>query len=159
MPSYLIKSSDSELQVQETVLNDLGIHKLTERKYHILYKNKSVVAEIISVSMDESEVELKINNQYYTYKISSELLLIIAKLGFTDKVNNQDKFIKSPMPGIVTHIEVKVGDQIHKGQNLITLEAMKMENIIKASHDGIIQSINVNPSDKVDKNQILISLF
>ncbi|MEO6692401.1 MAG: acetyl-CoA carboxylase biotin carboxyl carrier protein subunit [Saprospiraceae bacterium] len=158
MPSYLIKSSFSELQVQEAELNNLGINKLPERKYHILYKNKSVVVEIISVSMDESEVELMINNQNYTYKICSELSLIIAKLGFTNKVNNQDKFIKSPMPGIVTHIEAKVGDQIHKGQNLITLEAMKMENIIKASNDGIIQSIHVNPSDKVDKNQIMISL-
>jgi biotin carboxyl carrier protein len=51
---------------------------------------------------------------------------------------------------------VKEGDEIKKGDNLLVLEAMKMENIIKSPADVTIKSIKIKPSDKVEKNQVLI---
>jgi biotin carboxyl carrier protein len=64
--------------------------------------------------------------------------------------------LKAPMPGLVLSILVKEGDEIKKGDNLLVLEAMKMENIIKSPADVTIKSIRIKPSDKVEKNQVLI---
>lgn len=57
--------------------------------------------------------------------------------------------VTSPLPGIILEIAVKEGDAVKKGQKLIVLEAMKMENIIESTADGTVTSIKVNKGDSV----------
>lgn len=57
--------------------------------------------------------------------------------------------VKSPLPGVINDIKVKVGDAVKAGQVVVILEAMKMENNINASKDGVIKSILVNKGDSV----------
>ena len=57
--------------------------------------------------------------------------------------------VKSPLPGVILDIKVNVGDTVKKGQVIIILEAMKMENNINADKDGKITAINVNKGDSV----------
>lgn len=57
--------------------------------------------------------------------------------------------VTSPLPGIILDIAVKEGDAVKKGQKLIVLEAMKMENIIESTADGTVTSIKVNKGDSV----------
>ena len=57
--------------------------------------------------------------------------------------------VRSPLPGTILNIECKAGDTVKKGQTLMTLEAMKMENTIHADHDGVIKEIKVNNGDSV----------
>jgi biotin carboxyl carrier protein len=65
--------------------------------------------------------------------------------------------LKAPMPGLVLNIVVKEGDSISKGDALLVLEAMKMENNIKSPTDGIIKKIHAVKGNAVEKNQLLIS--
>lgn len=57
--------------------------------------------------------------------------------------------VKSPLPGVILDIKVNVGDEVKKGQTLIILEAMKMENSINANKDGKIAAINVSKGESV----------
>ena len=57
--------------------------------------------------------------------------------------------VTSPLPGIILEICCKEGDTVKKGQKLLVLEAMKMENIIEATADGQVTSIKVNKGDSV----------
>ena len=57
--------------------------------------------------------------------------------------------IKSPLPGVILDIKCNVGDEVKKGQTLIILEAMKMENSINADKDGKITAINVSKGESV----------
>lgn len=57
--------------------------------------------------------------------------------------------VKSPLPGVILDIKVKEGDMVKKGQTLIILEAMKMENSINADKDGKIAAINVSKGESV----------
>lgn len=66
--------------------------------------------------------------------------------------------IVSPLPGIILDIIVKPGDVVKKGQKLIVLEAMKMENIIESNVDGTIGSISVNKGDSVLEGTLLITI-
>ncbi len=67
-------------------------------------------------------------------------------------------FIKSPLPGTILTIHVKVGDLVKIGDHLITLEAMKMENNIKSDKEGSVTAIKVNPRDAVLEGDILIEI-
>jgi len=57
--------------------------------------------------------------------------------------------LRSPLPGTIIDITCKVGDSVKKGQKLVILEAMKMENSINADRDGVIKEIKVNKGDSV----------
>ena len=66
--------------------------------------------------------------------------------------------ITAPMPGTITNILVKEGDNVKKGQVLAILEAMKMENEVVAPQDGTIASINVNSGDMVEAGNVLATM-
>lgn len=66
--------------------------------------------------------------------------------------------VKSPLPGTITTISVKAGDQVKTGDTVCVLEAMKMENSINAGRDGVVASINVNPGDAVPDGGVIITL-
>jgi biotin carboxyl carrier protein len=66
--------------------------------------------------------------------------------------------IRAPMPALVKSVSVQAGDRITKGQMLIVLEAMKMENDVRASRDATVQEIAVAPGMTVEKDQLLVKL-
>ncbi len=66
--------------------------------------------------------------------------------------------VLAPMPGTIVEIMVEAGDQVSAEEELIILEAMKMENPIIAPVDGTVKEIKVEEEDKVDTNQVLIIL-
>ena len=66
--------------------------------------------------------------------------------------------ILSPMPGNILNVNVKVGDAVKKGQVLLILEAMKMENEIMAPKDGTITSVNVQNGSTVESGTLLVTI-
>ena len=82
---------------------------------------------------------------------------LLAELGVNGSDGSKISQVKAAMPGKVLEVNVKVGDKIEQGDNLLVLEAMKMENIIKSPQDGVIKSCEVKVGATVDKNQILIT--
>lgn len=70
----------------------------------------------------------------------------------------EGKTMLAPMAGTILRILVKEGQTVKKGENLIVLEAMKMENEIVADEDGVIRSILVKANDSVESDQPLLIL-
>lgn len=66
--------------------------------------------------------------------------------------------VKSPLPGTITSLCVKVGDKVNEGDTVLVLEAMKMQNNIEAECSGTITSILVNPGDSVMEGALLITI-
>jgi biotin carboxyl carrier protein len=64
--------------------------------------------------------------------------------------------VKSPLPGVIKDIKCKVGDDIKRGQTILVLEAMKMENNINSDKDGKVVEIKVNKGDSVLEGTDLI---
>ena len=66
--------------------------------------------------------------------------------------------MKAPLPGTVTDIKVAVGDAVKKGQTVVVLEAMKMQNNINAESDGTITSVTVTKGDTVNEGTTLVTI-
>ncbi len=66
--------------------------------------------------------------------------------------------VTAPMPGTVVRIEVAAGDAVKAGQDLIFIEAMKMETPVKAAQDGTVASINVAKGESVDTGKVLLTM-
>jgi biotin carboxyl carrier protein len=66
------------------------------------------------------------------------------------------KELQAPMPGRIVNIAVNVGDSLEVGDEILSLEAMKMENVLKAEGIGIVKEINISNNDVVEKGTVLI---
>ena len=66
--------------------------------------------------------------------------------------------IKTPLPGVIIDVKVNVGDSVTKGQTVVVLESMKMENNINADRDGKVTAIQVAKGDTVADGAVLIVL-
>ena len=66
--------------------------------------------------------------------------------------------IKAPLPGTISSINVKVGDEVKRGDTLLVMEAMKMDNNIMASSNGVVKAIHVTVGQSVSQDDVLVDL-
>jgi biotin carboxyl carrier protein len=105
-----------------------------------------------------ASLRICIDGQYLDAQVSNEICRQIIHPSPTLVRGGAAKIIRCPMPGVVTAVGVKDGDRVKKGDGLIIVEAMKMENEIKAPCSGIIKQINVTQGSMVKLNDELIVL-
>ncbi|MCD4678911.1 MAG: acetyl-CoA carboxylase biotin carboxyl carrier protein subunit [Bacteroidales bacterium] len=153
----LLKRDGNTLKVRVDDIEytlDLG---MVERGVHsILYKGKSYNVELVEAEHSKKYV---IN----TYKKSYEVEVVDAEAKYMKNrkkplLEGSENSIISPMPGKVVKIPVEVGEEVKKGQTVIIVSAMKMENEYKSTVDGIVKQILVKEDDTVDGNQPLVIL-
>ncbi len=135
---------------------ELDVHESKEGSYHVLHNNKSYNIEVVELDNENNSVTLNINGQNYTSKVNTEIDILLKKLGMDNLTSKKVNELKAPMPGLVFKILVDVGQEVKEGDNLMILEAMKMENNLKSPTTGKIIEIAVDEGDAVEKNQILI---
>jgi biotin carboxyl carrier protein len=73
-------------------------------------------------------------------------------------VETGELHLRAPMPGLIVTVPVEEGQAIQKGQVLLILESMKMQNELKAPRDGIVGRVRVKPGESVEQKQILMSV-
>lgn len=124
--------------------------------FTISYKGQSFNGEIVNRDIENQKLTLKLNHREFEIRKKFELDALIAELGL-DKVKIKKlRELGSPMPGRILSIHVKVGDQVEVGDPILSLEAMKMENILKSDGEGIIKRIAIEKEQVVGKGQLLI---
>lgn len=149
----LIHTNKFDLSQEAISVNDLG--------NNVYELNKGGIADIIEVlSVDIALKKMTIRHQHTTYDLvfKNELDLVLDKMGIKRAVDTINTDVKAPMPGKVIDVVVKEGDQVAKGDAILILEAMKMENVLKAEADCSVKKVLVKSTENVEKNQILVEL-
>lgn len=124
----------------------------------VLLNGKSYTAIIEKTTRSSKEVVVRVNGQQYTSTVKEPIDLLLTNMGIDMKARQKIESIKAPMPGMVLKILVTPGQQINKGDSLIILEAMKMENILKAAAPGTVKSIKAVEKVAVEKGAVLIEM-
>ena len=73
------------------------------------------------------------------------------------KVEDLSKKLISPMPGLIKSIDVKKGQSVKAGEQIVIIEAMKMENILKSEKDCIVEDIFIDEGSSVSTDEILVT--
>jgi biotin carboxyl carrier protein len=154
--NFEISDENASYQVNDQEVC-LDIETLTAgRSTHVLYNNKSYTIEFVEVNADDKTQTIKVNGNLYTVGIEDKYDLLLKKLGLDMNPANKVQEVKAPMPGLVLKVMVQEGSTVKKGDSLLVLEAMKMENILKSPSDGIVNKVLVTQGDKTEKNAVLI---
>lgn len=130
----------------------------TESKLHILQNKKSAHAEVVDADFLNKTYHIKINANTYEVNIKNDLDVLIKEMGLSLAASQVVNDIKAPMPGLILDVNVSEGDEVAEGDQLLVLEAMKMENAIMAPRDAVIKSIAIKKTETVTKSQLLIEM-
>ncbi|WP_406825092.1 acetyl-CoA carboxylase biotin carboxyl carrier protein subunit [Pedobacter sp. KACC 23697] len=152
---FEVENKDSAFLVNgEQVQPDLST--IADNITHVLYQNRSFNTELVDINRTEKTCKIKVNGNIYQISIEDQFDVLLKQLGLDNLTATKVLEIKAPMPGLVLKVLVEENTEVKKGDNLLVLEAMKMENILKSSTDGVVKKILVKQGDKVEKNQILV---
>ncbi len=154
---FHIESDDKQQSIDGKQF-DADVLEFKKGKFHIIRDNRSFEAEIIRVNKEDKTVIIKVNNTIYPVSVKDKYDELLQEIGIDAAGGKKVNDIKAPMPGMVLKVMVESGQKIQKGDAIVILEAMKMENILKAPADGVIKKIHILKGDKVEKNQVLINL-
>lgn len=119
--------------------------------YSLIIDNKSYE---IDIYFDGEKYEVLVNGDYFKVEILDELKKMLRDR--TSKALQGRQVITTPMPGLVTKVMVKEGQEVKEGDPLLILVAMKMENQIKSPKDGIVQDLYVSENQTVSVGDKLV---
>ena len=155
---YTVKIGEQSFPISNEESKALDAKALSSDHLHIISNNKNYNAHLISMDMVNRKMTVNVNGAEYITEIKDEYDDLLHEMGLDVVPEQKMTDVKAPMPGLVLQVMVKIGDTIAKGDNLVILEAMKMENVLQAEGDGVVKSIGVNKGDTVEKTQVLIEM-
>jgi propionyl-CoA carboxylase alpha chain len=163
-------TSDFEIKSHKLVDKNLSmivVHKNKEIVLHSLWK---INQKIMELNINDEKCFVKINkiNNFNQFSITIEdcsLDLIVAPnknkalFDYMPEIKREDlsKKLISPMPGLIKSISIKKGQLIKQGEELVIIEAMKMENILKSEKDCLVEDVLIKEGSSVSTDEVLIT--
>ena len=155
--SYAIKVDDGfDFKLSKDQISSLDLIQTGKNAFHLLKDGVSYHIKISEGDFNKGLYTISINGSEHHAVISTPLDELIEKMGFASNSNKNIDSIEAPMPGLILDILVEEGQEVKEEDQLVILEAMKMENIITSPRNGTIKKIGVKKGDAVDKKQLLI---
>jgi propionyl-CoA carboxylase alpha chain len=114
------------------------------------------VSQMVRLQYQQRHIRVHFCGLVRTWEIYTPKEWALEQYMIRERKGVKENVLKCPMPGLITAIPVKLGVLVHRGEELIRLESMKMETGIASPVDAYIEAIEVKPGDTVDTNQILI---
>jgi biotin carboxyl carrier protein len=150
---YIPKETKPVIDNQE---QDIDFVEQEDFHYAFEWKGKHFHCEL--VSHDQNKVVVKVNGVEYRYSIDSLFSYIRRGMINSDTSKLNENNIIAPIPGKITEIFLAEGDLVNKGESILSLEAMKMQNEIAATCNGVIRKIKVQQGQSVMKDELLVEI-
>jgi len=124
---------------------------------------QSIEKGIATVEVNGTSYSVEIQHEVKTTKTPTLVRAAVPTPTIKEKkiaktISAGSSTVKSPLPGTIIKVLVRAGDTIAKGDKLMIMEAMKMENNILAEKDGVVKAIKVKEGDSVLENDVLIEM-
>jgi biotin carboxyl carrier protein len=148
-------NQEGQVTVDDEVLNVNMVSVVDTPTYSLVIDGRSH-----DVTIDEADevYQVMMKGGVFDVKVEDERTRRLAGLkgGFNPPVG--ELLIRAPMPGIIVDVPIVSGQPVSKGDIVVILESMKMQNEFKAPRNGTVHEIRVKPGDKVDQNAIMVTI-
>lgn len=123
--------------------------------HHFLIDNRPFEATIQQL---DDDFIVYLAQQHYRVTLTDEKTRRLNLMGIKNTATGGTQVIKAPMPGLVVKLLIQEGESVNKGDSLVLIEAMKMENEIKATQAGTVTRIHVAEKEAVEQNSPLVTI-
>ena len=131
---------------------DVDARQPADGLYSLLIDGVSHVAD---VSSTDGGTLVDLDGATYLVSVEEHTRHVIRTRGGAG-ASAAGQIIKAPLPGKVTHVAVAVGDRVKRGDTVVVIEAMKMENEFKAAAPGTVTEVRVRPGQAVNPGDVLV---
>lgn len=111
-----------------------------------------------SANEDNGGWEILVQGRRFSVQVEDEIERKLRLASGDSPIKKGQVILRSPMPGLVIDIPVKEGEEVQKGQVLLILESMKMQNELTAPRDGLVTRVQTKVNDNVERKEILLIL-
>ena len=163
-------TSDFEIKSHKLIDKNLSMNVSYKNKEILLHSLWKINQKIMELNINDEKCFVKINkiNNFNQFSITIEdcsLDLIVAPnrnkalFDYMPEIKLEDlsKKLISPMPGLIKSISIKKGQLIKQGEELVIIEAMKMENILKSEKDCLVEDVLIKEGSSVSTDEVLIT--
>lgn len=123
--------------------------------YSLLIEGKSYESY---VNESEEGWEVLLHGRFYPAVVEDEREKRLRTAGGDKNASSGEFHLRAPMPGLVVSVPVEEGQKVNKGQVLVILESMKMQNELKSPKEGVVTRIKVKPGERVEQKATLLSV-
>jgi glutaconyl-CoA/methylmalonyl-CoA decarboxylase subunit gamma len=137
---------------------DYEVKLKADEKYgtYILWKNRKYPVEVIRSS--QNKYEILFNDISYTFTVETPFSLQRMKVLNSSRGKIEKEIIKAPMPGKIIDVLVREGSTVLRGEPVVILEAMKMQNEIISPVNGTVVQVMAKPNINVMKDDLLVEI-
>jgi biotin carboxyl carrier protein len=137
---------------------DYEVKLKADEKYgtYILWKNRKYPVEIVRSS--QNKYEILFNDISYTFTVETPFSLQRKKVLGSKAGKIEKETIKAPMPGKIIDVLVREGASVLRGEPVVILEAMKMQNEIVSPVNGTVVKVSAKPNTNVMKDDLLVEI-
>ncbi len=146
---------EKHIRINEHVLEVDFMAVSGQPVYSLIIDGKSYEAYIYP---EEKDWQVLLRGRQYKAMVEDEREKRLKTAGGA-RAESSEFHLKAPMPGLVVSVPVKDGQEVKKGQVLVILESMKMQNELKSPRDGTAHRIRIKPGESVEQRQTLLSVM
>ena len=150
----LILSNPLIIKIDENEIK-ADISQISENLFSIIINNESW---FVSFNERDDQIYLSDSKKDSIIKIQNELEMLLLDFGYRTSKDEKSGKIYASIPGLITKLFVKVGENIKFGNRVCILEAMKMENEITSQINGNVKAIHVEEGSSVEKGKLLMEI-
>jgi biotin carboxyl carrier protein len=137
------------LDGQET---SYDLAELGNGRYALIKNGRSFLVHLLK---QNDLYHVHVNGAYYAIRVEDERMRKLKELVAASHTGPAEQIIKAPIPGFVLKVQVEAGQNVKKGDPLLILEAMKMENALTSPADGVVKGVKFGSGDSVAKGAVL----
>ena len=167
MAHYLVKSKGKEFDIRIEQTGECYRALVDGREYAVQFSSSGKSKTVMLV--DGNSHEISINSNGYDnsrlvtvggaeveLEIDNFRLAQLKKAAGNGAGKAASKKIKAPMPGLILEVKVSPGEKVAAGQQVLVIEAMKMENAVKSLAEAVVKNVAVSKGQSVEKGDLLI---
>ncbi|MGR6087870.1 MAG: biotin/lipoyl-containing protein [Arcticibacter sp.] len=152
----VVPGKDGQMKVNGQLLSP-DMVEIRQGLFHVILNDVSTEAEVVSADYIEKVFHIRVNGNTYKVEVADQYDALLKAMGMDMAQSRKVSDMKAPMPGLVSEVAVVEGQELKKGDKVLVLEAMKMENILKAPEDGVVKKVHVAKGQTVEKNMVLVT--
>ena len=134
-------------------LRDVDFLNLGGSLYSVITENKSLEAVIDD---DEGKIAVMMSGRLFETQVLDERAMLLMQRRGGQMTGTGD--VHAPMPGLIVEVSAEPEQPVAKGETVIILESMKMQNELKSPIDGVVRAIHASAGQAVDKNDLLVEI-
>lgn len=157
LPAHLLEAHLGALLRDGQPVGPLTVTQTDPHAYTVVQGGRSYRVLVLGFDPDTYTLRLQVNGKPATVTLKDRQQLYAERIGVNGQATKKLLELRAPMPGLVRALHVAVGQVVQKGDPLVTLEAMKMENVLKATAEGTVTALHATQDAAVEKGVLLIS--